>query len=298
MFRYEGTVCPYCKKELHETDTIAVCPDCSTPHHRECYLEHKECANTAKHAEGFEWVPDKMSVSHEEASAVCPRCGRETNAEGKFCNYCGYEYNASVGEQDESLGDKLFRIENDGAEPIKSTDTIDDVVVKDWATYIGPSANYYLFYFKMQLETGRKYAFTISAMLFPPVYFLYRKVWWLAAVSFVVQILLNAPAFAADYLVSLGFSSILVDNISLVCSGALFLFRALCGFFAIYIYRQSAKRQIQRIKTSSSSDEDFHEKLAKKAGPSLIAVQIFFLLLSVIAVIFYKELAAFFNLTL
>ena len=57
MHSFYGSQCPYCKKNFAEGDDIVVCPECGTPHHRECYKEHSACANEAHHAENFEWKP-------------------------------------------------------------------------------------------------------------------------------------------------------------------------------------------------------------------------------------------------
>ncbi len=42
MSRFEGYICPVCMKKFTETDDIAVCPECGTPHHRECYLKKRK----------------------------------------------------------------------------------------------------------------------------------------------------------------------------------------------------------------------------------------------------------------
>ncbi|NLC78323.1 MAG: hypothetical protein GX683_01150, partial [Ruminococcaceae bacterium] len=48
----------------------------------------------------------------------------------------------------------------------------------------------------------------------------------------------------------------------------------LYGLFAVYLYRQNAKKQILRIQSESVNDVDFREKLKRSGGPSIIAVQI------------------------
>ncbi len=54
MSRFEGYICPVCMKKFTENDDIAVCPECGTPHHRECYLKNGRCALEEMHGD-YEW---------------------------------------------------------------------------------------------------------------------------------------------------------------------------------------------------------------------------------------------------
>lgn len=67
MSRFEGYICPVCMKKFTETDDIAVCPECGTPHHRECYLNNGKCALEEIHAD-YEWngiLPQSFMESAE-----------------------------------------------------------------------------------------------------------------------------------------------------------------------------------------------------------------------------------------
>lgn len=50
-----GEKCAKCGEVFKEDDDIVVCPECGSPHHRECYLADNKCANSEKHAEGYKW---------------------------------------------------------------------------------------------------------------------------------------------------------------------------------------------------------------------------------------------------
>ena len=56
-FRFTNEKCPVCNNTFEHDDDIVVCPECGTPHHRECYIENKSCANNHKHSEDFRWEP-------------------------------------------------------------------------------------------------------------------------------------------------------------------------------------------------------------------------------------------------
>lgn len=45
--------CPVCNKQFKEGDDIVVCPECGTPHHRECYEQEEHCFYQDKHYTKF-----------------------------------------------------------------------------------------------------------------------------------------------------------------------------------------------------------------------------------------------------
>lgn len=62
MSRFENKLCPVCRERFRDGDDIVVCPECGTPHHRECYLKNKKCGVSELHAGGFVWngrLPDE-----------------------------------------------------------------------------------------------------------------------------------------------------------------------------------------------------------------------------------------------
>lgn len=83
-----GYECPACSRNFHADDDIVVCPECGTPHHRECYNKLGECYNKAKHSEGFDFEKNAKKGNVPEGSVKCSACG-EINEEGTFfCSKC------------------------------------------------------------------------------------------------------------------------------------------------------------------------------------------------------------------
>ena len=85
MQNFLGNPCPYCGKNFESGDDIVVCPECGTPHHRDCYKEHSACANEEKHGENFEWKSASVPHVHK------PEPGENSNAEKVVCSNCGTE---------------------------------------------------------------------------------------------------------------------------------------------------------------------------------------------------------------
>ena len=41
--------CPVCDRKFESADDIVVCPECGTPHHRDCYDELGHCFYEDRH---------------------------------------------------------------------------------------------------------------------------------------------------------------------------------------------------------------------------------------------------------
>ncbi|MBQ6413195.1 MAG: hypothetical protein IJI19_06945, partial [Ruminococcus sp.] len=52
---YIGNKCPVCQNYFQAEDDVVVCPQCGTPHQRECYEQTGPCANEPVHAQGYEY---------------------------------------------------------------------------------------------------------------------------------------------------------------------------------------------------------------------------------------------------
>ena len=90
MFNMKGQKCPYCGEAFADRDDIVVCPECGTPHHRDCYMQHRQCANHALHGTGFEWKPETPAKPAPDDGMVCPQCGHNNPSLSLFCNNCGF----------------------------------------------------------------------------------------------------------------------------------------------------------------------------------------------------------------
>lgn len=70
MSRFENKLCPVCSTSFKENDDIVVCPECGTPHHRECYKKLGECALKVYHEKGFVWqgkLPSEIEREEQES---------------------------------------------------------------------------------------------------------------------------------------------------------------------------------------------------------------------------------------
>ena len=99
--KYENSICPGCGEAFKEDDDVVVCPECGTPQHRQCYINHGGCVNTALHGQGFVWKDDRTPAEKQEQESfeksdgepiLCPRCGKENPKGSTVCSHCGQKF--------------------------------------------------------------------------------------------------------------------------------------------------------------------------------------------------------------
>ena len=58
----DNAFCPVCNRKFEEGDDVVYCPECGTPHHRDCYKAVGHCVNRGLHASGYSYY-DEMKAS-------------------------------------------------------------------------------------------------------------------------------------------------------------------------------------------------------------------------------------------
>lgn len=99
MENYIGKICPFCKTEIKEGDSVKVCPACNIPHHEGCWTENKGCTTfgcSEQHYEAQHTNPTDVcsncGAPLGDGQAFCPKCGTPKNAPKKnVCGKCGAE---------------------------------------------------------------------------------------------------------------------------------------------------------------------------------------------------------------
>ena len=214
--KYYGLPCPVCGSVFNESDDIVVCPECATPHHRECWFKNGRCINTDLHSESFVWSPIS-SQSKEKAettppeeseapdinaaptyndSIICHICGSENPADALHCGGCG----ALFGEPDDEQ--KHINCPFCGADNIEGSlrcsscgnflsqstgnpfmnGIADDEKEKLGDYTVGDFAmftqlNAKRYIPKFRKITSKKLSFNWAAFIFGPQWFLFRKMY-------------------------------------------------------------------------------------------------------------------------
>lgn len=87
MEDYIGKICPFCKTEIKEGDSVKVCPACGIPHHESCWEENHGCTT-------FGCSEQHHEEQHTSPTDVCQNCGAPLVDVQKFCPKCGTPKNA------------------------------------------------------------------------------------------------------------------------------------------------------------------------------------------------------------
>uniref|UniRef100_UPI004028DE46 RING finger protein n=1 Tax=Gemmiger formicilis TaxID=745368 RepID=UPI004028DE46 len=313
MTRYTGNHCPVCEQAFTDEDDIVVCPDCGTPYHRACWQKVGACMHKSEHAAGFEWQPefgpDAEKAAHE---ATCPNCGTHNQPGAAQCSHCGCPLPKDDGPRpdpkDEDAQVPIYtrdpstvhkpdnsrtapgpRIDTYTADDnggicrreIGPEDTIDGIKAKDWAAYVGRSPMYYLMQFFRMSITKQKVTVCLSAFLFGPAYLLYRKMWKEGLLTALLSIVLSVPsliAIVATFNPSL-FGSMPLHWVPVaadVCAIADWIVRILLGLFSVWLYRNTSKKNIDKIYSEYPEGDARTDALLQKGGTSIWAALLYF----------------------
>ncbi len=194
---YKGHVCPVCNKAFEKGDDVVVCPDCGTPHHRECYEGIGHCYNLNRHREKYDYCRECEVNSTADEDIVCFYCGAKNPKDSRFCNFCGKPVVASdassknQGEEQSnpqgSFGGAFIMDPLGGVKP--DEDLGEGVKAGEAAKFVRTSTPYFIPQFKQLKEKGRT-RFSFAGFIFGGGWMLYRKMYKLGAFFTAVMLLL------------------------------------------------------------------------------------------------------------
>ncbi len=172
---YKNKFCPVCKSEFKENDDIVVCPECGTPHHRECWFKGGKCANFSLHGEETEKIistykKEEITEEYKEIPSQEPVLNDEKASEEDEIKKNIEDFAEKVFSSDEnnSNGKKSFLI--DGRESVL------------YEIAVGKNQRYYMPRF-IALSQFKKnlLSFNLMACFFPMAWSVYRKLYKFAA---------------------------------------------------------------------------------------------------------------------
>ncbi len=333
MADYTGSRCIVCTEQFKEDDDIVVCPECGTPYHRECYAKSGKCLNTELHRTHRTWKPssdvgDGLGGAVGEEN-ICRVCGCVNTQTALFCSRCGNpmpaleRHNEEIREKQSAAmnGNPYFgggEEKNGGginvrpflinfSDPLcgyNPDEDFDGVRLCELGDYVETNTHYYLPIFKRIKETSRAISWNFSAMLFPELYFAYRKMPLVALGAFIVRAVSRLPMYISVlaqgnimYLSELAQNFDLrstafqaMNMLSYVLTYALMFF---CGSFANRIYYKHSVRKTAKIK-AAVPPQNLRQTLRRKGGTSALWLVLFIILyilpVSAIYLLSYMEI--------
>ncbi len=305
--RFHGTRCISCGELFSDGDDIVVCPECGTPYHRECYQKEGSCINIALHESGQSWQPVTEDAPEADAGDSsgkirCMRCGEENEPDTLMCVKCGlplhldnhterpFNDNYKPGQgrtvpQGDNEGQGGFNgsgMPFPGAITLDKNSEIDGIKIEEYACYIKSNPLYFIQNFFRFFKLKTKVSFNFGALFFPEVYMLYRKMYKWGILMLIVTFLLSIPSFmyyGTQDVMGYRFikNASFVDDrtfeiIARATNYALWGIKLLLGFLSNYLYYNSVRKNIRRIKEENPDDTQAKQIMALSGGVSWPAV--------------------------
>lgn len=185
---YKKYKCPVCNKQFNDGDDIVVCPECGTPHHRECYKLTGHCVNQGLHKSGYSFIDsekEKLKVEEQKETAK--------SFEGEYSGDYYYspdddfvaQAKKEVQEKKQASTDSdntdggFFSIPTIQVDEsfYKMRGTIDGLSISDIAATVRTNVSRFIQIFKKQSKTKRKAGWNWAAFFFGSFYLLFRKMY-------------------------------------------------------------------------------------------------------------------------
>lgn len=166
--KYLNYKCPVCNNQFTEEDDVVVCPECGTPHHRECYVQNGTCANVDKHGTNEPIEVEFVDVEEKEEpiSEV-----EETKNEAENSQQVVQEI---IEELKGGNGDYMLNGKH----------------VSFYEAAIGKNQKFYIPHFMVMDKTKKAVSWNIAGFFVPLAWCLYRKMYKFAAIILALYMLL------------------------------------------------------------------------------------------------------------
>ncbi len=295
--KYTNYKCPICSNQFTEEDDVVVCPECGTPHHRECYIQNGACANSDKHGTNEPIEVEFVDVEEKKEPVL-----EENETEEKA-------------ENSEQLVQEIIE-EMKGA---KGDYMLNGKHVSFYEAAIGKNQKFYIPHFMMMDKTKKAVSWNIAGFFVPLAWCLYRKMYKFAAIILALYMLIigfvgysfvqneeimnsftecvqEDPNFYENILlyrtstnVSLTEKQVkfneLTNNFTLPVPFQIFMYiviygtRILMGIYATNLYYKKLTKNIERVEKLDLSPDMKRSILFRKCGtlPFFIAVIVGFL---------------------
>lgn len=185
---YKKYKCPVCNKQFKDGDDIVVCPECGTPHHRECYKLTGHCVNQGLHKSGYSFIDsEKEKLKVEEQKETAKSFEGEYNGDYYYSPDDDFVAQAKKEVQEK----KQASTDNDNTDGgffsiptiqvdesfYKMRGTIDGLNISDIAATVRTNVSRFIQIFKKQSKTKKKAGWNWAAFFFGSFYLLFRKMY-------------------------------------------------------------------------------------------------------------------------
>ena len=211
MGKYTGCQCIICQKLFEETDDIVVCPECGTPYHRSCWDSQGHCINITLHSVGGSWQRIQDERRTKLGGKVCPNCQFVNMPNVERCAVCDTPLTQEQETTDENQkikiplpdGQQMVLDISDPCCGLNPNEPMEEEKLEDVANFVKTNTLYYIPLFRRFRDTGRRVSLNFTCIVFPDLYFAYRKMWSMAILSGIIKIICNLPVLMLQMLANL-----------------------------------------------------------------------------------------------
>ena len=213
MPKYENYKCPVCHRQFEKDDDIVTCPECGTPHHRECYKLVGHCVNEGLHKNDYSFLEAEKPMKKEPEEIYYSPSENEDLQGEDIINEAKAQ---SVKDDEESNNDDKSKKAQGGFSPFQTIQLdigqysekgeIDGVSITDIAATIRNNVPRFISKFKQFSEKKKKLSWNWSAFFFGSFYLLFRKMYkqGIAFFCLVISVIIGGEAaimkFAPQYI--------------------------------------------------------------------------------------------------
>lgn len=290
---YKGVECPVCKKVFTDNDDIVVCPECGTPHHRECWFSLSHCVNEQKHSDSFEYeLPRIKQIENEILNANLPEGGNDITpipqaVEPQTQGQSGPVFQAPILGGMGKLGIDF------GSNP-----TIADIPLEEAIAFVGDDSSSSRLLFKLtMIDKFKSLRLNFVVLFFPYLWFFYRKMYKVGAIVMALMLFVTAAftnsntlkyqqrVFSLYMQAAQGEISVEDYNAAMLKlqqegTGNSYIYElapqvlnlVIRIFFAIMankLYLEHMKKQVLKIREECSSMDEYMAALKRKGGKSV-----------------------------
>ncbi len=308
--KYDNVKCPVCDEVFTPESDVVVCPECGTPHHRDCYLKTGSCHNDEKHNDEFKWTNPNTPVvgAPEKVQRVDPPkviTGGVVTPE--------MAPNGAV---------PAIEVDRDGNtravyRAISANEKIGEFTVEEYGKLVQKNIHKYIPKFMMLEKTNGKISINWAAFFFGPFWLFYRKMYKYGAVALLILSVLplifmgDVLAFSEEYTAAYNdFAEVMladadmsddelaamteevmenmpVEPTVLRVSGYIeFAVSAVLAIFGNFMYKTHCENILRDAKSLKDRPDEWNAKIAKSGGRTILAILMAYAAFTIVVAIF------------
>lgn len=308
--KYDNVKCPVCNEVFTTESDVVVCPECGTPHHRDCYLKVGQCINAEKHAEGYTWLnPNPTSVETHEATKKAEPA--KVIVGGVVTSETAPNGAVPAIEIDRNGNTRaVYRA-------ITPNEKIGEFTVEEYGKVVQKNVHKYIPKFMMLDKTKSKVSLNWAAFFFGPFWMFYRKMYKYGTIALLIlgilplifmgDVLTYSEESTAVYneLVEIMLSDADITNEELtamtnevaekmpveptvlrVSSYIEFAISAVLFLFGNYFYKKHCEEVLTKAKPLKDNPDEWNSKISKAGGRTLLAVVMAYVAFSLAVAVF------------